>query len=146
LDEQIRQFAERFEKLFSRPQYQHFVTVLLGLMLCEGSRTLSGLVHQIADGPSLAAVSRFLSEAPWEEAAVAESWLRHFREEMEPKVAAELERARQMQPKRRGRPKAPVVTGYLIGDDEGVAQAQSQEDGRTGQASFDDRGEAGAGS
>jgi hypothetical protein len=113
----MRQFAQRFEKLFSRPQYQHFVTVLLGLMLCEGPRTLSGMLHQIAAGPSLAAVSRFLSEAPWEEAAVAESWLRHFREEMEPKVAAELERKRQMQPKRRGRPKAPVVTGYLIGDD-----------------------------
>src|SRR5436309_15894579 len=96
LDEETRQVAERFEKLFSRPQYQHFVTVLLGLLLCEGSRTLSGLLHQIADGPSLAAVSRFLSEAPWQEAAVAESWLRHFREEMEPKVAAELERARQM--------------------------------------------------
>jgi hypothetical protein len=117
LDEQMRQFAERFDKLFSQPQYQHFVTVLLGLMLCEGTPTLSGLLHQIAAGPSLAAVSRFLSEAPWEEAAVAASWLRHFREEMEPKVAAELERKRQMQPKRRGRPKAPVVTGYLIGDD-----------------------------
>jgi hypothetical protein len=117
LDEEMRQFAERFEKLFSRPQYQHFVTVLLGLMLCEGTRTLSGLWHQIADSPSLAGVSRFLSEAPWEEGAVAESWLRHFREEMEPKVAAQLERERQMQPKRRGRPKAPVVTGYLIGDD-----------------------------
>jgi hypothetical protein len=108
LDEEIRQFAERFQELFSRPQYQHFVTVLLGLMLCEGTRTLSGLVQQIADGSSLAGLSRFLSEAPWEEAAVAESWLRHFREEMEPKVAAQLERERQRQPKRRGRPKAPV--------------------------------------
>ena len=117
LDEEMCQFAERFDKLFSRPQYQHFVTVLLGLMLCEGPRTLSGLLQQIAAGPSLAAVSRFLSEAPWQEAAVAQSWLRHFREEMEPKVAAELERKRQMQPKRPGRPKAPVVTGYLIGDD-----------------------------
>src|SRR5437762_10486401 len=117
LDEDVRYFAERFREVFSKPQYQHFVTVLLGLMLCEGTRTLSGLLQQIADRPSLAGLSRFLSEAPWEEAAVAESWLRHFREEMEPKVAAELERERQMQPKRRGRPKAPVVTGYLIGDD-----------------------------
>ena len=139
LDEEVRHFAERFRKVFSKPQYQYFVTVLLGLMLCEGARTLSGLLQQIADRPSLAGLSRFLSEAPWEEATVAESWLRHFREEMEPKVAAELQRERQIQPKRRGRPKAPVVTGYLIGDDEGVAQAQSQEDGGTGQASFDDR-------
>ncbi len=107
LDEDVRYFAERFREVFSKPQYQYFVTVLLGLMLCEGTRTLSGLLRQIADSPSLAGLSRFLSEAPWEEAAVVESWLRHFREEMQP----------QMQPKRRGRPKAPVVTGYLIGDD-----------------------------
>jgi hypothetical protein len=117
LDEDVRHFGERFRKVFSKPQYQYFVTVLLGLMLCEGARTLSGLLEQIADRPSLAGLSRFLSQAPWEEAAVAESWLRHFREEMEPKVAAELQRERQIQPKRRGRPKAPVVTGYLIGDD-----------------------------
>jgi hypothetical protein len=117
LDEDVRYFAERFREVFSKPQYQHFVTVLLGLMLCEGARTLSGLLRQIADSPSLAGLSRFLSEAPWEEAAVVESWLRHFREEMQPKVAAKVQRERQMQPKRRGRPKAPVVTGYLIGDD-----------------------------
>ncbi len=117
LDEDVRYFAERFREVFSKPQYQYFVTVLLGLMLCEGTRTLSGLLRQIADSPSLAGLSRFLSEAQWEEAAVVESWLRHFREEMQPQVAAELQRERQMQPKRRGRPKAPVVTGYLIGDD-----------------------------
>ena len=36
---------------------------------------------------------------------------------MQPEVTAELQRQRQRQPKRRGRPKPPVVTGYLIGDD-----------------------------
>src|ERR1700686_2442708 len=117
LDDDVRHFAERFRKVFSKPQYQFFVTVLLGLMLCEGSRTLSGLLHQIADGPSLAGLSRFLSGAPWEEAEVAESWLNHFRDEMEPTVAAEVQRQRKAQPKRRGRPHTPVVTGYLIGDD-----------------------------
>jgi DDE superfamily endonuclease len=95
-------------------------------MLCEGTRTLSGLLQQIADSPSLAGLSRFLSQAPWQEAAVAESWLRHFREEMEPKVAAELERERQMQHKRRGRPKAPVVTGYLIGDDSTIHKRKAK--------------------
>jgi hypothetical protein len=117
LDEHLRYFTQRFRELLSKPQYQYFVTVLLGLMLCEGARTLQGLLRQIADGPSLAGLSRFLSEAPWEAPAVAEQWLRHFRETMQPVVAAEQEQQRQGQPKRRGRPKAPVVTGYLIGDD-----------------------------
>ena len=117
LDDQVRHFAQRFRQGLSKPQYQYFVTVLLGLMECEGRRTLSGLVRQVAAGPSLAGLSRFLSEAPWEAAALAESWLRHFREEMHPCVAADLQRQRQEQVKRRGRPKQPVVTGYVIGDD-----------------------------
>ena len=41
LDEALQHFAGRFRELFSTPQYQYFVTVLLGLMLCEGARTLS---------------------------------------------------------------------------------------------------------
>jgi hypothetical protein len=117
LDEEVRHFAQRFQKLFTKPQYQYLVTVRLRLMECEGGRTLSGLLRQIAAGPSLAGLSRFLSEAPWEAAAVADLWLRYFREMMQPQVAADLQRQRKAQPKRRGRPKQPVVTGYLIGDD-----------------------------
>jgi hypothetical protein len=33
LDEALQHFAERFSKLFSKPQYRHFVTVLLGVEL-----------------------------------------------------------------------------------------------------------------
>ena len=72
LDENVCHFAERFRKLLSKPQYQYFVIVLLGLMECEGGRTLSGLLRQIGAGPSLAGLSRFFSEAPWEAKAVAE--------------------------------------------------------------------------
>jgi hypothetical protein len=117
LDEDVRHFAQRFQQQFSKPQFQYLVTVLLGLMLCEGTRTLSGLLRQVADGPSLAGLSRFLSEAPWEVYAVEEQWLKHFREEVEPKVTAEQQRQRLLRPQRRGRPKQPLVTGYLIGDD-----------------------------
>src|SRR5947209_20123095 len=117
LDEHLRQFAQRFRHELSKPQYQYFVIVLLGLMLCEGPRTLQGLLRQIADGPSLAGLSRSLSQAPWQATDMVECWLGHFREEMQPQVAAELERQRQQHPKRRGRPKLAVVTGYLIGDD-----------------------------
>ena len=54
LDESLRQFAERFRQELSKPPYQYFVIVLLGLMLCEARRTLQGLLRQIANGPSLA--------------------------------------------------------------------------------------------
>jgi DDE superfamily endonuclease len=126
LDDYVRHFGERFRELFSKPQHQYFVIVLLGLMLCEGRQTLSGLLRQIADRPSLAGLSRFLSEAPWQAATVVKLWLRHFREMMQPKVAAELRRQRQEQPKRRGRPKQPVVTGYLIGDDSTIEKRKGK--------------------
>ena len=141
LDEEVRYFAQRFQKLFSKPQYQYLVTVLLGLMQCEGGRTLSGLLRQSGAGRSLAGLSRFFSEAPWEAKAVAERWLRHFRETMQPQVAVELQRQRQEQPKHRGRPKQPVGSSVSDRGRLDDAQAQGQEDGRAGAASFDDGGE-----
>jgi hypothetical protein len=126
LDEHLRHFAQRFSKLLSKPQYPYFVTVLLGLMLCEGGRTLSGLLRQVADPASLAGLSRFFSQAPWEAAAVVERWLEHFRQEMQPQVAADLQRQRQEQSKRRGRPKLPIVTGYLIGDDSTIEKRKGK--------------------
>ncbi len=141
LDEAIRHFAQRFQNLFSKPQYQYFVIVLLGLMECESGRTLSGLLRQVAAGPSLAGLSRFLSEAPWEAKAVAEGWLRHFRDTMQPQVAAELQRQRQEQPKHRGRAKQPVGSSVSDRGRLDDAQAEGQEDGRAGAASFDDGGQ-----
>jgi hypothetical protein len=117
LDEELCHFVERYRQRFSKPQYQYFVIVLLGLMLCEGRRTLLGLLRQVAEASSLAGLSRFLSQAPWDEGEVARQWLEDFRTTMEPAVQAEQARLRQQQPKRRGRPRVSFVTGYLIGDD-----------------------------
>ncbi len=52
LDAELRHFAEEFRSELSLPQWQHFVTVLLGLMLCEGASTLLGMLRQVADGAS----------------------------------------------------------------------------------------------
>jgi DDE superfamily endonuclease len=117
VDESLRHFGERFAEQFSKPQYQYFVTVLLGLMECEGRRTLSGLLREVGEPASLAGLSRFLSEAPWHEKELVDQWLTHFRQEMEPQVEAEQQRQRGQRPKRRGRPKQPLVTGDVIGDD-----------------------------
>ncbi len=126
LDAQVRQFAERFRSVFSKPQYEYFVTVLLGLLECEGRRTLSGIVSKVAQPPSLSGLSRFLSEAPWMTEALVIIWLERFRKEMQPVVQAEREQQRQAQPKRRGRPKEPLVTGYLIGDDSTMSKPKGR--------------------
>ncbi|WP_448540868.1 transposase [Roseiflexus sp.] len=71
VDPRLRQFASAFADAFSRPQFRHFVTVLVALLLCRGPQTLTGLLRTIRGGGSLASLSRFLSEAPWEATALA---------------------------------------------------------------------------
>ena len=141
LDEQVRHFAERFRQVLSKPQYQYFVTVLLGLMECEGRRTLSGLVRQVAAGPSLAGLSRFLSEAPWEAAArgrkLAEALSGEDAAVRGSRPATTTPRATQApRPSQTTRRDRVFDRGRL--DD---AQAQGQEDARAGAASFDDGGQ-----
>ncbi len=122
LDARVRQWDSTFAACFSKPQYQHFVTVLLGLLLCQEARTLTGLRRQIAGGPSIASLSRFLARASWDEAAIARAWRARFDRQVAPLVQAERERQRQTRPRRVGRPKAPLVIGYLIGDDSALAK------------------------
>ncbi len=124
LDACVRQWTEPFRACLSKPQYQHFVTVLLGFILCQEGRTLSGLARPIAGGPSVASLSRFLTRAPWEPARLVQIWRRRFTEQMEPVVQAERERQRHVRPRRRGHPPGPLVTGYLIGDDSTVAKSK----------------------
>jgi SRSO17 transposase len=45
---------------------------------------------------------------------------------MQPRVKAEQERLRKLRPKQPGRPKTPVVTGYLIGDDSTLQKGKGQ--------------------
>lgn len=117
LDARLRQFCERLRGCFSKPQYKYLVTVLLALMLCHEPRTLSGLLRQVADGQSLSGLSRFMSKAPWSAEEVAGAWIEGFHEQMAEWVEAEHARQRRSRPRRPGRPRATVVTGYLIGDD-----------------------------
>src|SRR5260370_10020902 len=112
LDEEVYHFAKRFDALFSRPQYQYLVTVLLGLMECDGKRTLSGLLHEVGQALSLSGLSRFFSQAPWEPGAVVACWLRHFRAEMQPQGEAKREQERKAEPNARGRGKEPQLTVY----------------------------------
>src|SRR5260370_22663101 len=115
LDDELCHFVERYRSLLSKPQYQYFVIVLLGLMLCEGRRTLVGLLEQVAERTSLSGLSRFLGQATWDAQAVGHQWLKDFRVKMQSAVEVERARQRGTQSKRRGRPKQPLVTGYLIG-------------------------------
>jgi hypothetical protein len=117
MDARLRQFCETFRKSFSQPQFKYLVTVLLALMMCQETHTLSGLLRQVADGQSLSGLSRFMSRSPWSAAEIAGAWTERFHEQLTEAVKQEHERQRRQRPKRRGCPRKTVVTGYLIGDD-----------------------------
>ena len=132
LDERLCQFLNGFRGLFSQPQWRYFVTILLGLILCQESRTLTGLLRQVESGQSLSGMSRFLSESPWSASRVISECQRQFGQEMAGVVQAEHARQRAAQSKRRGRRKGTVVTGYLIGDDSTIAKRRGQKMGGLG--------------
>jgi SRSO17 transposase len=134
LDQRLRQYLALFSGCFSRPQYKYFVTILLGLMLCQSGRTLSGLLQVVNSGVSLSGASRFMSEAPWHAEDLAQKWQRQFRQEMTAQVLEEQARSRCQGKKKRGRPKKTVVTepalslskGYLIGDDSTMSKRRGK--------------------
>jgi hypothetical protein len=94
LDARLRQFCETFRACFSQPQFKYLVTVLLALMLCQETHTLTGLLRQVAEGQSVSGLSRFLSQSPWSAAEVAEAWVEQLHEQMVGPVKAEHERQR----------------------------------------------------
>jgi hypothetical protein len=117
MDGRLREFAATFRSCFSRPQHRYFEIVLLALLLCQETKTLSALLRQVAGQVTLSGLSRFLAKAPWSTADVVQTWRTRFDIQVAPLIAAEHARQRAAAPKRRGRPATPVVTGYLIGDD-----------------------------
>jgi hypothetical protein len=118
MEQALGQYLSLFRDSFSQPQWQHFVTVLLALMQCEEHRTLSGLLRQVAGvGQRIDGLHRFFKFAPWKPEQLATRWWRHYCRTLGPLVATEHARQRSLRPKRRGRPRKTVVTGFLIIDD-----------------------------
>ena len=133
LDEGLAKYLHQFRTCFSRPQYQYVETILLGLLLCEGRRTLSGIQRQVASATSLSGLSRFLSQAPWSVADICRQGQAAFQAELGPMVQAEHARQRRERHRRRGHPRSTVVTGYLIGDDSVTTKPRGRRMGGLGQ-------------
>ena len=116
-DERLRQYLQSFRAFFSLPQYNHFVTVIMSLLLSVEGHTLSHLKNTISGMKSLSSLSRFFSEAPWNHQFVIQYNFSRFCRMMQSRIEQEHRIMLEKQPKRRGRRKEPLVTGYLIGDD-----------------------------
>jgi hypothetical protein len=123
-DERLRQYLQSFQALFSRPQYEHFVTVLMALLLSLEGYTLSHLKHTISGIKSLSSLSRFLSSSPWNHQLVIQYNYTRFCRMMQPRIEQECQIMLAKQQKKCGRRSTPFVTGYLIGDDSTMLKAK----------------------
>jgi hypothetical protein len=113
----LHQYTETFRQAFTLPQFQHFVTVLLGLVMTPERRTLTGLLSRVAGVHSLAALSRFFSQAPWSPEKLAQAWLKRFRQQLAPEVQREHARQQAHRPRKRGRSKPTQVIAFVSFDD-----------------------------
>lgn len=116
-DANLRNYLQGFRGVFSMPQWKYFVTVLLGMIHCRASRTLSGMLREVAVWMSLSGLSRFLISPAWSVQALAEARYRSYCAEVAPLVAKAHAQQAAQRVKQCGRPVSTVVTGYLILDD-----------------------------
>jgi hypothetical protein len=114
-------------------QWKYFVTVQMGLVHCQASRTLSGILRSVATWVTVWQLSRFLVSPRWTTEKLAEERYRVYTAEVQPLVAAAHAEQRRQRVKRRGRYRATVVTGYLILDDSTHVKRYAQKMGGQGQ-------------
>lgn len=133
LSEQLHQFLEAFRPCLSKRQWKYFVTILLGLVECEERKTMTGMLRVVGERISFSGLSRFLSKWSWSTTDIVQIWLLRFRQRVAGLVQAEHERLEAERPKSVGRPKATVVTGYLIFDDSVHAKPKGRKMGGLGQ-------------
>lgn len=112
-----RNYLANFREVIRPAQWMYFETVLMGLVHCQASRTLSGMLRSVAALVMVWDLSRFLISPRWSTTQLAEVRYRIFCAEVQPLVTTAHAAQRSQRSKQRGRPKATVVTGYLILDD-----------------------------
>jgi DDE superfamily endonuclease len=128
----LRNYLRAFRDVLHPAQWRYFETVLMGLIHCQASRTLSGLLRTVAVLVTVWDLSRFLVSPRWSAARLAEMRQRLFCTEVQPLVAAVHAAQRLNRPRQKGRPKVTVVTGYLILDDSTHVKRYAQKMGGQG--------------
>jgi hypothetical protein len=116
-DATLRNYQEAFRSKFSAPQWKYFETILMGLLHCDGSKTLSGILRQVAVVVTMSGLSRFLISPAWSVAALEQVRYRQFQAQVQPLIVQAHREQKSRRARRRGRPQPTVVTGYLIMDD-----------------------------
>jgi hypothetical protein len=113
----FRNYLAALRETFRPAQWRYLEIVLMGLIHCQASRTLSGMLRSLAVLVTVGQLSRFLISPRWSTTRLAEARYRVFGAEVQPLVAAAHATQCLNRPRRPGCYTETVVTGYLILDD-----------------------------
>ena len=115
-DALLRNYLEAFRGQFSAPQWKYFVTVWMRLLHCNGSKTLSGILREVAVWVTMSGLSRFLISPAWSVAGLERVRYQTFARQVSPIVVQVHQRQKAKRERRRGRPSPIIVTGDPIMD------------------------------
>lgn len=93
-------FLQPFKHYFSTPQYRNLTHYLLGLLLCEGKRTITRLSRSQTTQESYNRLHHFVSKSPWNEEQVNDQRIQMMKDHVE-SLANDVSES----------------IGFLIGDD-----------------------------
>src|SRR5512134_1824700 len=105
----LRNYLGAFRDVLRPAQWMYFETVLMGLIHCQASRTLSGMLRSVAVLVTVWDLSRFLISPRWTTTQLAEVRYRIFCAEVQPLVTTAHAAQCLKRSRKRGRPKATVV-------------------------------------
>jgi Transposase DDE domain len=89
----------------------------MGMLHCDGTKTLSGMLREVAIAVTISGLSRFLVSPAWSVTVLDQVRYQQFALQTGPIVAQIHRQQKAHHVRRRGRPTQTVVTGYLIMDD-----------------------------
>ena len=89
----LRNYLRAFQPVFGAPQWKYFVTVLMGLIHCQASRTLSSMLREVAVLMTVSGLSRFLISPAWTCEELARARYAFFCAEVAPIVVQEVFRS-----------------------------------------------------
>jgi len=65
----VKKFTDKFKEFFSKPQYNHLITYLTGLIVCT-NKTVQGINDSFIEHKDQSSLNNFITDSEWNEEAI----------------------------------------------------------------------------
>lgn len=65
----VKNFTDEFKDFFSKPQNNHFITYLTGIIVCN-NKTVQGINDSFIEHKDQSALNNFITDSEWDEEAI----------------------------------------------------------------------------